>query len=182
MSSSGRKGSRAVRAALCASLALACCVAITSPRTAARPSAARDFTYEDINPNSPTHGERLSLSAIYAERGVVLNFLASWCGFCWKELPELERLQESVPTPIVGIAADEYNGPEVLLGMIRKAELSLPILLVPAADIKAMEQHYDHRMLPATYVIDKQGRVRRVFEGLTPVDRLLDEVREYPEQ
>jgi len=139
---------------------------------------ARDFTYEDINPNSPTHGERLSLSALYAERGVVLNFLASWCGYCWQELPELEKLQKSVPTPIVGIAADEYNGPDVLLGLIRKAKLSLPILLVPTADIKAMEQIYNHKILPATYVIDRQGSVRRVFEGLTPADQLLDQLRE----
>ena len=171
-----------MRAARCVSLALACCVVVSSPETAARPSAARDFTYEDINPNSPTHGERLSLSAIYAERGVVLNFLASWCGFCWKELPELERLQKSVSTPIVGIAADEYNGPEALLGLIRKAEVSLPILLVPAVDIKTMEQVYDHKMLPATYVIDKRGWVRSVFEGLTPADRLLEELREKPDR
>jgi thiol-disulfide isomerase/thioredoxin len=152
-----------------------------SPDTPAKPVSASDFTYEDINPNSPTHGQRLSLKALYAERGVVLNFLASWCGFCWKELPELEELQHTMATPIVGIAADEYQGPAVLLEMIRKAELSLPILLVPTADIKKMESSYDHQILPATYVIDRQGRVRSVFEGTTSAEMLRNAVSKNPE-
>ena len=101
MDSRDRKGSRALRVAGCVALTLACCVVSLSPGTAARPLAALDFTYEDINPNSPTHGERLALSDLYADGGVVLSFLASWCGFCWKELPELQKLQSSIPTPTV---------------------------------------------------------------------------------
>lgn len=174
MESRDRNGTRALRVALCAGLAFSCCVAIMSPAAAARTVSAEDFTYEDINPNSPTHGEKLALSDLYADGGVVLNFLASWCGFCWKELPELQKLQSSIPTPIIGIAADEHDGPEVLLGMIKRAELKIPILLVPTTDIRAMEKNYDHRILPATYVIDKHGWVRNVFEGLTPVDKLLE--------
>lgn len=181
MDSKDRKGSRALRVALCVGLTLACCVAVMSPPTAAKPTAARDFTYEDINPNSPTHGKKFTLSEIYSEGGVVLNFLASWCGYCWKELPELQKLQASIPIPIVGIAADEHDGPDVLLGMIKRADLKMPILLVPVADIKAMGQHYDHRILPATYVIDKQGWVRQIFEGLTPADKLLAVFKEHPD-
>jgi thiol-disulfide isomerase/thioredoxin len=180
MDSRDRKGSRTLRASLCVAVAVVCGVAIMSPGAAARPASANDFTYEDINPGSPTHGQRLALRDLYADRGVVLNFLASWCGYCWKELPELQKLQSSIPTPIIGIAADEHDGPEALLGLIKQAGLKIPILLVPTTDIKAMEKHYDHKILPATYVIDKQGWVRFVFEGLTPVDKLQEAFIEHP--
>ena len=180
MDSRDRKGSRALRASLCVAVVFACGVAILSPGTAARPVSATDFTYQDINPNSPTHGQRLALSDLYAEGGVVLNFLASWCGYCWKELPELEKLQSSVSTPIVGIAADEHDGPMALLGLIKEAGLKMPVLLVPTTDIKAMEKQYDHKILPATYVIDKQGWVRSVFEGLTPMERLKEALADHP--
>ena len=43
-----------------------------------------------------------------------------------------------------------------------------------------MEKHYDHKILPATYVIDKQGWVRFVFEGLTPVDKLQEAFIQHP--
>jgi len=180
MDSRDRKGSRASRASLCMAVVFACAAAVMSPGTDAGPVSATDFTYQDINPNSPTHGQELVLSDIYADGGVVLNFLASWCGFCWKELPELQELQSSIPTPIVGIAADEHDGPEVLLGLIKEAELKMPVLLVPTTDIKAMEKSYDHKILPATYVIDKQGWVRTVFEGLTPMDKLQEAFVKHP--
>ncbi len=141
-------------------------------------AAARDFTYEDINPNSPTHGQRLALSDLWAERGIVLNFLASWCQYCWTELPELEGLKAADAATIVGVAADEYAGPEILLRQLAAKNLTMPILLVPQDDIAAMERDYDHRILPTTYVIDKQGRIRRVFQGVAPHDELLAEIRE----
>lgn len=169
-----------------AGLVLAAAALVAVPPAAAAGAAvpgaaAPDFAYEDVNPNSPTHGRRLALSALYAERGLVLNFLASWCGYCWVELPELEALQKTTAVPIVGVAADEHDGPSVLLRRVRAAGLSLPILLVPPADIAAMERAYGHGMLPATYVIDREGKIRRVFEGLAPREVLAREVAERPE-
>ena len=95
----------------------------------------------------------------------------------WSATPCCRR---SIPTPIIGIAADEHDGPEALLGLIVQAGLKIPILLVPTTDIEAMEKHYDHKILPATYVIDKQGWVRSVFEGLTPMERLKEALADHP--
>ena len=82
------------RAAILSLLILTSVPAFAEDRTApgAGTRRARDFVYEDVNPNSPTHGQSLSLSKLYSERGVVLNFIASWGGYCWKELPELQEL------------------------------------------------------------------------------------------
>jgi thiol-disulfide isomerase/thioredoxin len=139
--------------------------------------AAHDFTARDINPASTTHGQRLSLSELYAPRGVVLNFLASWCTHCWEELPELEKLHASRQARIVGVAADEYGAPvSVVLGLVERAGLTIPVLFVPRDQAPVLERHYDHEMLPATYVIDRQGRIRSVMQGATPPEELRDEI------
>ena len=133
---------------------------------------APSFTYPDINPQSPSHGKRLSLPKLYAERGVVLNFLASWCDYCWKELPDLDRLRKTRAAPIVGIAADEYGDPAQLLALLARSRSTMPVLLVPPAEIEKMSEAYDHRVLPATYLIDRRGRILRVYEGLAPLAEL----------
>ncbi len=46
---------------------------------------ARDFEFEDINPRSESYGQQLVLRDLYAERGLVLQFVASWCGPCREE-------------------------------------------------------------------------------------------------
>jgi peroxiredoxin len=137
---------------------------------------APGFAYEDINPNSESFGQSLALSDLYAERGLVLNFLASWCGYCWKELPELEKLGAADVAPILGVAADEYDGPAKLKKMIGQMKLSFPILLVPGAEIDSMGRSYRHRILPATYLIDNRGSIRRVFEGAVSESDLKREI------
>jgi len=152
---------------------LACMVlALGAIAAADAPRKAQPFTYQDINPNSPSHGKRLSLPKLYAERGVVLNFLASWCDYCWKELPDLDRLRQSKSAPIVGVAADEYGDVGPLRELLVRSRSTMPVLLVPKAEIEAMSEAYDHRVLPATYLIDRLGRILRVYQGLAPVAEL----------
>ena len=154
----------------CAAMLVACLGADAPVEAPAR--EAPPFTYEDINPQSASHGKRLSLPQLYAERGVVINFVASWCDYCWKELPELDRLRKTRAAPIVGVAADEYGDPAQLLALLARSRSTMPVLLVPPAEIEAMSEAYDHRVLPATYLIDRRGRILQVYEGLAPVAEL----------
>ena len=140
--------------------------------------AAFDFTFEDVNPGSPTHGQRLTLSKLYADKGVVLSFMASWCGPCWTEAPHLQGLHATGEAPVVGMAADEYGAPlEIFLDRAAHFELTMPILFVPAEATDELEQHYDHQILPATYLIDSDGGIRRVLQGAVPAERLRAEIR-----
>jgi len=59
------------------------------------------------------------------------------------------------------------------------AKLTIPVLLVPHADIPAMERAYGHSMLPATYLIDREGRIRSRFLGLARHEVLLEEIAEF---
>ena len=147
--------------------------------TAGESRQAYRFELEDINPRSRSHGKRIHLDELRAERGVVLNFIASWCGPCWTEVPSFEKLHESDKTPIVFVAADEHGPTDDLLRLAARARLTLPILHVPKDRIEFMEQHYDHGMLPSTYVIDKHGAILGMLPGVIPETLLFEEIRRH---
>jgi len=134
--------------------------------------SAHDFAFEDINPASPTHGQTLALSDLYGERGLVLQFVASWCKPCRDELPEIQELHESDRASIVLVAADEYGYTEGVLIVAERTGLTAPILFVPKERAAEMERDYDHEILPATYLIDREGKIREVHEGARSVARL----------
>jgi thiol-disulfide isomerase/thioredoxin len=134
---------------------------------------AREFAFEDINPASATHGETLALSDLYADSGVVLQFVASWCKPCRDELPELQALHAmGPPVPIVLIAADEYGYTEGVLLVAEGAGVTAPILFVPRERTAEMEVSYDHDILPSTYLIDRRGAIREVHQGAWSAARL----------
>lgn len=139
--------------------------------------AAMNLAYEDINPRSPTHGEKVALSDLWSDRGIVLSFVASWCGYCRRELPDLQALHAAGAARVVGIAADEGDetGKAVQMRrLIDEAELTIPVLFVPTAELKKVESFYDYSILPATYLIDRGGAVRKVFEGQVSRSKLTD--------
>jgi len=130
--------------------------------------AAMNLAYEDINPRSATHGQEVALSDLWSERGIVLSFVASWCGYCRKELPDLQALHAAGAARVVGVVADEGDETGKALQMrqlIDEAELTMPMLYVPSSELKRVESFYDYSILPATYLIDRGGAVRKVFEG-----------------
>ncbi len=102
----------------------------------------------------------------------VLDFWATWCEPCkLRILPSLERLWQKVDRSRVAIAAVSIDKGENLDSLIRKcvAEeipggVSFPIVLDGSASI--LEKAYGVRgVIPATFVIDKKGRVRYYFGG-----------------
>lgn len=159
-------------------LAFACGVAGSGAPPAARgePELAPDFALEDINPKSATHGRTLALHDLYREHGVVLKFVASWCSYCREELPAVEKLARRSRVPVIYVAADEWGQRESMLIVAERHELTRPVLFVPEDAAEAFGRDWDHEVLPATYVIDAEGRIREAFEGANPVKRLAQAV------
>jgi thiol-disulfide isomerase/thioredoxin len=92
---------------------------------------------------------------------VVLNFWATWCAPCIEELPSLEALQRQMPqVQIVSIASDE-TFTEYQSYLQRR-----PVHLLTVFDDKqASNALYGSFRYPETYVIDRQGIVRRKLIG-----------------
>jgi len=99
----------------------------------------------------------------FRDRVVFLNFWASWCEPCKKELPELETLYRKYNArgfDVVGINIDhrEKNAREY----IDRFELSFPVMLDPKGGVI---RQYRGNAMPVSYLIDRQGIVQKVFFG-----------------
>lgn len=92
---------------------------------------------------------------------VLLNFWASWCPPCIAEMPGLEALQQQLPqVKIIGVAFDE----DAATYQAYLARRPVPFLTVLDEKGTAHASFGTFRP-PETYVIDKNGIIRRKFIG-----------------
>ena len=95
---------------------------------------------------------------------VVVNFWATWCVPCVKEMPSFESLYRryrSQGLTLLAVSLDKGDSTKVQ-DFADKHKLSFPILL----DTEGVaEKLYPSFSIPFTYVIDKQGRVVARVDG-----------------
>jgi len=91
---------------------------------------------------------------------VVLQFTASWCGVCRKEMPELEmRLWQKYKDQnfvLIGIDRDEPL--EKVLSFINQTGITYPMALDPGAEIFSLFAHKEAGVT-RNVVIDKEGKI-----------------------
>jgi peroxiredoxin len=126
-------------------------------RSAVTPRAtAPDFTLRQVE------GANLRLAE---QRGnvVLVNFWATWCGPCRVEMPHLNRLYDKYRGAgfvLLGVNIDD--DPTAAKALAGKLGLKFPVLL--DTDKKVVGA-YDLNAMPATVLIDRDGRVRHLHRG-----------------
>jgi peroxiredoxin len=97
----------------------------------------------------------------YRGQVVLLNFWATWCAPCIEETPSLLDLHRDLPAvAIIAVSVDE-NADAYSRFLIRR---HVDLITVRDPTQKAAKL-YHSEMWPETYVIDRQGVIRRKFIG-----------------
>ncbi len=94
----------------------------------------------------------------------VLNFWATWCQPCLKELPELKAFARENEVALVGIALDE-EGAGPIKRFVKRNEINYTVLL---GNQKTF-QKFNGYGIPYTLVLDGERRIVSVYRG--PVTR-----------
>jgi cytochrome c biogenesis protein CcmG, thiol:disulfide interchange protein DsbE len=131
------------------------CGCYSSSRPPRVGKAAPDFTVRD--------SDRTVTLSQFKGQVVVLNFWATWCPPCIEEMPSLVRMQQrmqpkGVTVLAVSVDVDENNYRRFL------KEHGVNLLTVRDPDQKS-NGLYGTFKFPETYIIDRNGVMRRKFIG-----------------
>ena len=122
------------------------------------------FTARRINGAPPTPASRTLES--YRGRVVLLNFWATWCEPCKREMPSMEALHRDYAShglSVVAMSEDLASVPDsAVAAYARDLELTFDILRDTARTIEASYQVVGY---PTSVVIDRDGVVRRKWIG-----------------
>ena len=100
----------------------------------------------------------------YAGRPLVVNFWATWCAPCVKEMPDLDELSHKyTDMNFVGIAIDT---PANVERFIKKVQVSYPLLVAGHGGIETMKALGNRKGgLPYTVIFDADSRISRDILG-----------------
>jgi thiol-disulfide isomerase/thioredoxin len=155
-----RRGPRRLRAALGATLLLAALATVVEAdpqrfipwREADTPALA----LKDL-------AGRPHALADYRGQVLLVNFWATWCEPCRDEMPSLRRLKERLESrPFTVLTVNFGESSQKAGEFVRRLGFDLPVLLDPG---QQAARAWRVRLLPASYLVDAEGRLRYSVVG-----------------
>lgn len=133
--------------------------AASSEAVAATSSAtAPAFTLTDLN------GSSVSLSD-FRGKVVILDFWATWCPPCKREIPDFIKLQSQYGSnglQVVGIALDQ---PDKVRSFAQQNGMNYPVLM---GNDQIAALYGGIEGIPTTFIVDKNGDIVNRFVGFRP--------------
>jgi len=120
-------------------------------------SVAPSFTLKNED------GVQVSLSD-YTDHVVLVNFWATWCPPCLKEMPSLEKLYQNFkdePFALLAINEEGAGAQQAVAHFKKKIDIHFPILF----DDGEVAAKYDAHTLPHTFLIGKKGEIVKKIVG-----------------
>ena len=110
-------------------------------------------------------GKNIKLSELRGQV-VMLNFWASWCGPCRKEMPLLEKIHKKYKRlgfTLLGVNVEENSS--AAKKYLRDVKVSFPILFDRTNKTSKL---YNVSAMPTTILIDRNGNKRFLHKGYKP--------------
>jgi peroxiredoxin len=164
--------SRSVRAlALAAALSLAAVAACAKPAEKIEPVPAPNFTVKDLQGNVHTLAD-------YKGKVLVINFWATWCPPCRREIPDFIAATKELGgegLEILGLSVDQLGAAD-LSDWAKRMGMNYPVAL---ATPKIVADFEPGDFIPATFVIDGKGLIRYRESGLMTKETLVRLFRQF---
>jgi len=155
-----------------------CALPLLAASLAAGPAAAADRPASEV-PGSgkpaPVVGERIAIPPLQTIDGktvsaadlkgkvVIIEYWASWCPFCVKQMPYFEKLYRAKASEglvIIGLNIEKDEAKA--RGFAQSRKLSFPVVMTTPEIDAALKRP---RGLPVTYVVGRDGRLLRLETG-----------------
>jgi thiol-disulfide isomerase/thioredoxin len=127
-------------------------------------TANLQFVVDDIS------GKRIALDS-YRGHVILLDFWATWCAPCRKQIPEfidLYKRYKSRGVIVLGVSVDE--SPALVKKFVKELRVNYPILLGGTRD--DLQQAFGPVGFPTLYIIDRDGKIRSQQMGLTSMEEV----------
>jgi thiol-disulfide isomerase/thioredoxin len=134
--------------------------------------AAADLRAADLKPwtGGPTPSlelrdldNRLHRLADYRGKVVLVNFWATWCGPCRDEMPSIQELKRKLAgRPFVVLAVNLDEPESRVRKFLKDIRVDFTVLLDPERNVSKL---WDARILPASFVVGADGRIRYSLIG-----------------
>ncbi len=135
---------------------------------------AADFTVLD------KHGKEVKLSD-FQGKPVVLNFWATWCGYCTQEMPAFEQMYKKYDGKVEFLMVNLTSSSDETLAkaeqFIRDSGYTFPAYYDNAVAGGSVSDSYNTNQIPLTYFFDENGNTIRKHLGAITVEELEKQIK-----
>lgn len=118
-------------------------------------------------------GEKMSLSSLEGKK-VILNFWATWCPPCRKEMPDMQKIHDDYEGEVV-VAAVNLTSSEKNIDSVKRfvdeLGLSFPVLLDEDGKIN---KQFEVLSYPTSYIVNEKGVITTKFVGAMTYEQMQD--------
>jgi thiol-disulfide isomerase/thioredoxin len=120
-----------------------------------------------------TGGEATSLASLKGTP-IVVNFFASWCAPCIKEMPDFEAVHQELGDKVAFIGIDVQESAPTAEGMVERTGVTYTIGRDASG---ALFEAFNAVNMPSTFLIDADGTVVDRHSGAMTADDLRDRIQ-----
>lgn len=107
-------------------------------------------------------GDTLSLADYYGKKPVILDFFATWCPNCRRDMPKLSKWYEKYGGKVEVIGVNLQERDSTVERYINSAGISFPIVMDPKAEVA---RAYGVQFTNYHVLIDIEGNIKGVVPG-----------------